>query len=92
MTTHGRPASVLIGFDSEEDWFDYRLEHHPEFLTRIAAARAALAQGRGVPIEALDDRTFRESVILGFNLTVPRHLSPVGRRPTEVASGKEAMR
>ena len=56
VTRHGRPAGVLIGCDSEEDWFDYRLEHHREFLTRIAAARAALAQGRGVPIEVLDDR------------------------------------
>ncbi|OFW01446.1 MAG: prevent-host-death protein [Acidobacteria bacterium RIFCSPLOWO2_02_FULL_68_18] len=52
VTRHGRPAGVLIGFDSEEDWFDYRLEHHPEFLRRIASARAALAQGRGIPIEA----------------------------------------
>jgi hypothetical protein len=24
----GRPAGVLIGFESEDDWFDYRLEHH----------------------------------------------------------------
>lgn len=55
VTRHGRPAGVLIGFDSEDDWFDYRLEHHPEFLTRIASARAALSQGRGVPIETLDN-------------------------------------
>src|SRR3990167_5293072 len=40
VTRHGRPAGVLIGFDSEEDWFDYRLEHHPEFLRRIASALA----------------------------------------------------
>lgn len=25
ITRHGRPAGVLIGFKSEEDWFDYRL-------------------------------------------------------------------
>ena len=25
ITRHGRPAGVLIGFESEEDWFDYRL-------------------------------------------------------------------
>jgi prevent-host-death family protein len=52
ITRHGRPAGVLIGFASEDDWFDYRLEHHPEFLRRIAEARAALREGRGV---ALDD-------------------------------------
>jgi prevent-host-death family protein len=54
VTRHGRPAGVLIGFDSDEDWFDYRLAHHPEFLTRISAARVALAHGQGIPIEALD--------------------------------------
>src|SRR5258707_1318076 len=39
ITRHGKPAGVLIGFETEEDWFDYRLEHHPEFLRRIARAR-----------------------------------------------------
>jgi hypothetical protein len=34
ITRHGRPAGVLIGFDSEEDWLEYRLEHNPEFLNR----------------------------------------------------------
>jgi len=51
ITRHGRPAGVLIGFASEDDWFDYRLEHHPEFLRRIAEARAALREGRGVPLD-----------------------------------------
>jgi hypothetical protein len=32
----GRPAGVLIGFASEEDWFEYRLEHYPEFCKRSA--------------------------------------------------------
>lgn len=53
ITRHGRPAGVLIGFASEEDWFDYRIEHDPEFLRRIADARAALRQGRGVMLEEL---------------------------------------
>ena len=51
ITRHGRPAGVLIGFGSEDDWFDYRLEHHPEFLRRVAEARAAIREGRGVPLE-----------------------------------------
>ena len=51
ITRHGRAAGVLIGFGSEEDWFEYRLEHHPEFLRRIAEARAALRDGRGVRLE-----------------------------------------
>ena len=53
ITRHGRPAGVLIGFKSEDDWFEYRLEHHPEFLKRIAEARAALRQGLGVRLEDL---------------------------------------
>lgn len=53
ITRHGRPAGILIGFASEDDWFDYRLEHHPEFLRRIAEARAALREGRGTPLREL---------------------------------------
>jgi prevent-host-death family protein len=53
ITRHGRPAGVLIGFESEDDWFEYRLEHHPDFLQRIAEARAALRDGRGVRLEDL---------------------------------------
>ena len=51
ITRHGRAAGVLIGFGSEEDWFDYRLEHHPEFLRRITEARAALRESRGIRLE-----------------------------------------
>ncbi len=54
ITRHGRPAGVLIGFKSEEDWFEYRLEHHPEFLRRVSEARDALAHGRGIPLESVD--------------------------------------
>ena len=53
ITRHGRPAGVLIGFSSEEDWFDYRLEHHPEFLRRIEEARVALRTGHGIPLRDL---------------------------------------
>ena len=53
ITRHGRPAGVLIGFASEEEWFEYRLEHHPEFSRRISQAREALRQGRGVRLEDL---------------------------------------
>jgi prevent-host-death family protein len=53
ITRHGKPAGMLIGFESEDDWFDYRLEHDPEFLQRVADARAALKAGRGVRLEEL---------------------------------------
>lgn len=54
ITRHGRPAGVLIGFESEEDWFEYRLEHDPRFLRRIEQARNSLRSGRGVPLEDLE--------------------------------------
>ena len=53
ITRHGKPAGVLIGFATEGDWFDYRLEHDPRFLTRIEAARKSLREGRGTRIEDL---------------------------------------
>ena len=51
ITKHGRPAGVLIGFEDEQAWLDYRLENHPEFLARIAEARADLLAGRGIRLE-----------------------------------------
>lgn len=54
ITRHGKPAGVLIGFESEEEWFEYRLETDPRFLRRIEKARASLRAGRGVRLEELD--------------------------------------
>ena len=54
ITRHGKPAGVLIGFESEDDWFDYRLENDPRFLRRVEAARQSLRAGRGVKLEDLD--------------------------------------
>ena len=54
ITRHGKPAGVLIGFESEDDWFDYRLENDPRFLRRIEQARESLRAGRGVKLEDLD--------------------------------------
>ncbi len=46
ITRHGKPAGVLIGFESEDDWFEYRLENDPGFLRRIEQARGSLQAGR----------------------------------------------
>jgi prevent-host-death family protein len=54
ITRHGKPAGVLIGFESEEDWFEYRLEHDPRFLRRIKQARNSLRAGRGVRLQDLE--------------------------------------
>ena len=54
ITRHGKPAGVLIGFESEEDWFEYRLENDPRFLRRIEQARNNLRAGRGIRLEDLE--------------------------------------
>src|SRR5271165_5174333 len=51
ITRHGKPAGVLVGFASDDDWFDYKLEHDPRFLQRIARARASLKAGKGIKLE-----------------------------------------
>jgi prevent-host-death family protein len=56
ITRHGKPAGVLIGFKSEDDWFEYRLETDPRFLRRIEKARASLRAGRGVHLEDLESK------------------------------------
>ena len=54
ITRHGKPAGVLIGFASEDDWFDYRLENDARFLARIEKARESLRAGRGVRLEDVE--------------------------------------
>jgi len=51
ITRHGKPAGVLIGFEDEEGWFEYRLENDPRFLKRIEQARKSLKSGLGITIE-----------------------------------------
>ena len=54
ITRHGKPAGILIGFESEDDWLEYRLEHDPRFLRRIDQARESLRAGRGTRLEDID--------------------------------------
>jgi len=54
ITRRGKPAAVLIGFASEEDWFDYRLGHDARFRRRIEQARSSLRAGRGIAFERLE--------------------------------------
>ena len=51
ITRHGKPAGILMGFASEDEWFDYRLENNPRFLKRIEQARVSLRNGQGVKLE-----------------------------------------
>ncbi|OYV94032.1 MAG: prevent-host-death protein [Planctomycetia bacterium 21-64-5] len=47
ITRHGKPAGVLAGFSSDDDWLEYQLENDPRFLDRIERARRSLRGGKG---------------------------------------------
>ena len=51
VTRHGRPAAVLIGFEDDDDWFEYQLEHDPRFVARMERARRSLEAGRGISLQ-----------------------------------------
>ena len=51
ITRHGKPAGVLIGFRSEDDWFEFRLMSDPRFVKRIQKARESLKVGKGRRLE-----------------------------------------
>lgn len=53
ITRHGKPAGVLIGFESDDDWFEFRLENDPRFVERVAQARGSIRAGRGVKLEEI---------------------------------------
>jgi PHD/YefM family antitoxin component YafN of YafNO toxin-antitoxin module len=55
ITRHGKAAGVLIGFESEDDWFEYRLERDPRFLRRIEAARQSLRAKGGIRLEEIEE-------------------------------------
>ena len=61
ITRHGRPAGVLVGFASEDDWFDYQIEHDPRFLQRIQQARTSLRGGKGIKLEDIGRATPRRT-------------------------------
>jgi len=50
ITPPGKPAGVLIGFKSEDDWFDYRLESDPRFLQRVEPLPGARHDEAFVPL------------------------------------------
>ena len=54
ITRHGKPAGVLIGFKSEDDWFEYRLLNDPRFLKRIEAARTSARAGKVTRLEDVE--------------------------------------
>jgi len=55
ITRHGKPAGVLIGFESEDDWFDYRLENDPRFCAGSSKRAPAARAGLGVRLEDIEE-------------------------------------
>jgi prevent-host-death family protein len=55
ITKDGKPAGVLIGFKSEDDWLEFQLEEDPRFLQRIEASRQSLREGKGVRLEDVEE-------------------------------------
>ena len=55
VTIHGRPAAVILGFESEDDWLEYRLLRDEKFLNRIAESRRQYRAGKFKKVDELED-------------------------------------
>ncbi len=53
VTIHGRPAAVIIGFEDEDDWLEYRLLNDERFLARVAESRLQYQLGKFKTLEEL---------------------------------------
>ena len=82
ITLHGKPAGVLVGFASEDDWFDYRLENDPRFLGRVERSRRSIREGRGVRLED----------IAGFRAGRPNKRMQPARTRGRKAAGRQRAR
>lgn len=69
-----KPAGLLVGFGSEDDWFEYKLENDPRFLQRIAQARTSLQAGKGIRLEDLSARSAAPKAASGESNHVARLL------------------
>ena len=52
VTVRGRPAAVIIGFEDEDDWLEYRLLQDERFLDRVAESRRQYRSGK---VKTLDE-------------------------------------
>ena len=64
ITKHGKPAGLLTGFATDDEWFDFQLENDSRFLKKIEKSRTSVQAGQGIPWERVkreDDRRTRPS-------------------------------
>ena len=57
ITRHGKPSGVLIGFETDEDWLEFKLMNDPRFLQRVEQARENIYTSRGIPWEPVPEQT-----------------------------------
>jgi hypothetical protein len=48
-----KTSTKLSRSKTEDDWFEYRLEHDTQFLRRIDKARSDIRAGKGTRLEDL---------------------------------------
>ena len=53
VTIHGRPAAVIIGFEDEDDWLEYRLLNDEKFLARVSQSRQQYKEGKYKTLQEL---------------------------------------
>ena len=53
VTIRGRPAAVIIGFEHEDDWLEYRLLKDEDFLARVSESRQQYKEGKYKTLEEL---------------------------------------
>jgi prevent-host-death family protein len=86
ITRHGKPAGVLIGFESEDDWFEYRRDRSC-FLRRIEEARANIRAGRGVRLRMWTRLTARAFAVGGRVENAPAQLQLRKKTAAGLAGG-----
>ena len=53
VTIHGQPKAVIIGFENEDDWLEYRLLNDEKFITRVAESREQYRKGKYKTLDEL---------------------------------------
>lgn len=48
VTRHGKPAGVIIGFPTEADYLDWKIENDPRFRAVMEKSLAQAGAGRSV--------------------------------------------
>ncbi len=61
VTVHGRPAAVIIGFEDEDDWLEYRLLRDEKFLARISESRQQYKEGKYKTLDVFSSRAAKET-------------------------------